>query len=212
MRLSHSLLPRKYRNTRGKVLLKHLSRVPTWRHVNAKWNRDAKTLNRRRISIAASRHIRRAHSAGAFRDLFPTPQPVTDHKSLRYRRVALLSGTLLNAATVNVRLCGIPEPVRYPDLTKDAADDQCGSIVASGLPWPDCIASIRLLRIEPSIAATLQIATLAGALLPPAIGMRVHNDPIVSQHSGDYLTTTRDKAPRVTATTSAIGVLQDWKR
>ena len=106
--------------------------------------------------------------------------PVMDHKSSRYRHVALLSGTLLNAATVNVRLGGIPEPVRYPSSSKDTADDQCGSIVASGLPWPGCIASIRLLRIEPSIVATLQIATLAGALLPSAIGMRMHNDPIVS--------------------------------
>jgi len=31
-------------------------------------NRVAKTLNRRRVSIATSRHIRRAHSAGAFRE------------------------------------------------------------------------------------------------------------------------------------------------
>lgn len=143
------------------MLLKQLSRVPTWRHVNAKWNRDAKTLNRHRASIAASRHIRRAHSASAFRD------PVTDHKSSRYRRVALLSGTLLNAATVNVRLGGIPEPVRYPGPIKDAADDQCGSIVASGLPWPGCIASIRLLRMSPQLQPRCKLQRSPAHCFPP---------------------------------------------
>jgi len=89
-------------------------------------NRVAKTLNRRRVSTPRPATfdvpIQRVRFAS----------PVTDHKSSRYRRVALLSGTLLNAATLNVRLGGIPEPVRYP--SKDAADDQCGLIVASGLP------------------------------------------------------------------------------
>ena len=87
-------------------------------------------LNRRQVSIATSQHIRRAQHIQRMRFAIP----VMDHKSSRYRHVALLSGTLLNAATVNVRLGGIPEPVRYPSSSKDAADDQCGSIVASGLP------------------------------------------------------------------------------
>lgn len=156
MRLSHSLLSRKDRNVRGKVLLKQLSRVSyvTPRQCKMKPRREnaesASSLDRRvptRSTCPFSGRISRS--------------PVTDHKSSRYRRVALLSGTLLNAATVNVRLGGIPGPVRYPGPTKDAADDQCGSIVASGLPWPGCIASIRLLRTEPSIAnCNARIASL----------------------------------------------------
>lgn len=107
-------------------------------------------FDRRRSTRLFSEHVSRS---------------VTDHKSSRYRRVALLSGTLLNAATVNVRLGGIPESFVIRCPSKDTADDQCGSIVASRITLTRlALRAFVFLGAGFRLQPPCKLHTLAGAL------------------------------------------------
>lgn len=164
-----------------------------WRGVNAK------TLNRRRVPIfgvhsatrlAISTRIINRHDIDA--SLFCAKTRSSDCE---------------RSATVNARLGGILGSVRPRTLRMI----NVGQSSTSGSPWPGYIASIRLLRTSPRSQPQCKLrrspARCSSHASPKfsGIGMRVHNDPIASQHSGNYLTMTRDKAPNIKANESDRG-------
>lgn len=139
---TYLLLSRKNIVTRVEKL-KWISRVPTWRGLNAKRSRDAKTLNRRRVPIAASRYSTSIQRRLAISSRIINRRDI-DASLFCAERACLSTATVKRASRWNSGVCSLfrPRTLRMINV---------GQSSASGLPWPGYIASIRLLRTSPRL-------------------------------------------------------------
>lgn len=164
---------------------------------DAAWIRNEAAMQKRWIGIG-SRSPRSDIRRSIQRRLVISSR-IINRRDIDASRFSWSESACLNAATVNVRLGGIPESVRY------SVQGRCGWSIwvnrqHQDYPDPANIASIRLLRTSPRLQPRCKLQCSPARCIWHAssgIGMRVHNDPIALQHSGDYLTMTRDKVPYI---------------
>lgn len=161
---------------------------------DAAWIRNEAAMQKRWIGIG-SRSPRSAIRRSIQRRLAISLR-IINRRDIDASRFSWSECACLNAATVNVRLGGIPESVSY------SVQGRCGWSIwvnrqHQDYPDPANIASIRLLRTSPRLQSRckLQRSPIRCSWhASSGIGMRINNDPIASQHYGDYLTMTCDKA------------------
>lgn len=158
--------------------------------------RMQKTLNRCRVPDRRIPIYSNVHSAMS-RD------PVTDHKSSRYRRgsSAPPRGTPLPLLTL------VSVEFRSPFLFY-SVQGRCGWSMwvnreHQDYPDPATLRAFVFLRRVLDCSCVANCESLAWRAVAGILRRNryagVHNDPIASQHSGDYLTMTRDKAPYIKA-------------